>query len=97
MQTRSGGEIARAALREVFPTPSEDGLDEAARHLTRWGVEGHGSLPAGATAGLMYTDMAPAAQESPEHVLPGVRTAARGGEWSWRETSDLNRRPGGRA
>lgn len=38
MHTRSAVEIARAALREVFPTAPEDGLDGAARHFARWGV-----------------------------------------------------------
>lgn len=97
MHTRSTVEIARAALREVFPMAPEDGLDEAARHFARWGVEDHGSLPGGATAALMYTDLAQAAQENREHVPLGVRTAARSAERSWREPSDLNRHPGGSA
>lgn len=97
MHTRSTVEIARAALREVFPMAPEDGLDEAARHFTRWGVEGHGSLPGGVTVALMYTGLAQAAQENREHVPLGVRTAARGAERSWREPSDLNRHPGGSA
>lgn len=97
MHTRSTVEIARAALLEVFPTSPEDGLDEAARPFTRWGVEGHGSLPDGATVALMYTGLAPAAEENREHVPLGVRTAPRSAERSWREPSDLNRHPGGSA
>ncbi|MFB6427821.1 hypothetical protein ACFCXC_27735 [Streptomyces microflavus] len=41
MHTRSAVEISRAALREVFPMAPEDGLDRAARHVARWGVEDH--------------------------------------------------------
>lgn len=97
MHTRSAVEISRAALREVFPTAPEDGLDGAARHFARWGLEDHGSLPGGATAALMYTDLTQAAQENREHVPLGVRTAASSAERSWREPSDLNRHPGGSA
>ncbi|MFC9154636.1 hypothetical protein ACFTT0_06570 [Streptomyces bauhiniae] len=93
MQTRSTVEIARAALREIFPTASEDGLDEAARHLTRWGVEGHGNLLGGAAAALMYLDLVQAAQENGEYVPQEVRAAADGAERTWREPSGPDRRP----
>ncbi|MGW5332786.1 hypothetical protein [Streptomyces bauhiniae] len=93
MQTRSTVEIARAALREIFPAASEDGLDEAARHLTRWGVEGHGNLLGGAEAALMYLDLARAAQENAEFVPPGVRAAADGAERTWRAPRGPDRRP----
>jgi hypothetical protein len=84
MQTRSAVEIARAALREIFPTAPEDGLDEGARHLARWGVEGHGSQLDSSTAALMYIDLAWASQESqvPDNVSRAaeVRDATR----TWR-------------
>lgn len=87
MQTRSAVEIARAALREVFPTAPEDGLDEGARHLARWGVEGHGTQLDSSAAALMYIDLASASQERqvPESVTLAaeVRDPAR----TWRPPS----------
>jgi hypothetical protein len=91
MQTRSAVEIARAALREIFPTAPEDGLDEGARHLTRWGVEGHGTLLGSVGAALMYTDLVGASQENYEFVPDDVAAAAdvRGTARSWRAPSRL--------
>lgn len=90
MQTRSAVEIARAALREIFPNATEDDLDVGARHLTRWGVEGHGTGLGSATAALMYIDLAAAAHES--YVPDAVRAAAEDSEAAptWRRPS----RPG---
>ncbi|MGW2682188.1 hypothetical protein ACWC6I_03340 [Streptomyces sp. NPDC001414] len=84
MQTRSAVEIARAALREIFPTAPEDGLDEGARHLARWGVEGHGTGLDDSTAALMYIDLARASQEDelPNDVLMAAET--RRATRSWR-------------
>lgn len=84
MQTRSAMEIARAALREIFPTAPENGLDEGARLLTRWGVEGHGTQLGSSTAALMYTDLAAASHE--RHVPDDVYAAAevRGTARTWR-------------
>ncbi|MFE6197297.1 hypothetical protein [Streptomyces sp. NPDC057838] len=86
MQTRSAVEIARAALREIFPTAPEDGLDQGARHLTRWGVEGHGIRLGGSAAALMYLDLAAASQEGPDAVPEDVAAAAevRGVARTWR-------------
>lgn len=90
MQTRSAAEIARVALREIFSTAPEDGLDEGARHLTRWGVEGHGAQLGSSAAALMYMDLARASQERqvPDHVSAAaeVRGAAR----TWRAPSRLD-------
>ncbi|GGW51984.1 hypothetical protein GCM10010503_31170 [Streptomyces lucensis JCM 4490] len=89
MQTRSVVEIARAALREIFPTAPEDGLDEGARHLARWGVEGHGTGLGSSAAALMYMDLAGAAQE--RHVPDDVIAAGevRAGTRTWRAPSQL--------
>ncbi|MFB7260428.1 hypothetical protein [Streptomyces nojiriensis] len=87
MQTRSAVEIARAALREIFPTAPEDGLDEGARHLARWGVEGHGTQLGSSAAALMYMDLARVSQE---RQLPGDVTAAvemSAAERTWRAPS----------
>ncbi|MFJ1896813.1 MULTISPECIES: hypothetical protein [unclassified Streptomyces] len=87
MQTRSAVEIARAALREIFPTAPEDGLDEGARHLTRWGVEGHGSALGGSEAALMYMDLVGASDESDDLVPEDVAVAVRGAARTWRRPS----------
>ncbi|MFD4694576.1 hypothetical protein [Streptomyces sp. NPDC058463] len=92
MQTRSAVEIARAALRDIFPTASEDGLDEGARHLTRWGIEGHGTALGSAEAALMYMDLVHASQESydvPDDVAAAAET--RGTSRTWRAPSRLRR------
>ena len=87
MQTRSAVEIARAALSEIFPTAPEDGLDEGARHLARWGVEGHGTQLGSSTAALMYIDLVLASQE--RHVPDDVTAATevRGIARTWRAPS----------
>ena len=90
MHTRSAMEIARAALRDIFPTAPEDGLDEGARHLTRWGVEGHGMTLGSSEAALMYTDLVRASQESYEFVPVHILAAARGATRTWREPSGLD-------
>ncbi len=89
MQTRSAVEIARAALREIFPTAPEDGLDEGARHLTRWGVEGHGAALGSSEAALMYVDLIGASEESDDLVPEDVAVAAgvRGAARTWRRPS----------
>ncbi|WP_156727308.1 hypothetical protein [Streptomyces apocyni] len=89
MQTRSAMEIARAALREIFPTAPEDGLDEGARHLTRWGVEGHGTMLGSSEAALMYMDLVRVSQENYEFVPEDVAVAAevRGTARTWRAPS----------
>jgi hypothetical protein len=84
MQTRSAVEIARAALREIFPTAPEDGLDEGARHLARWGVEGHGSQLDSSTAALMYIDLAWASQESQVPDTVSLAAEVRGATRTWR-------------
>ncbi|MYW65351.1 hypothetical protein GTY65_14980 [Streptomyces sp. SID8379] len=93
MQTRSAVEIARAALRDLFPTAPEDGLDEGARHLTRWGIEGHGTNLGSAEAALMYLDLVQASQESYDFVPDDVARAAEMGEASrtWRAPSRTRR------
>ncbi|KOV90435.1 hypothetical protein [Streptomyces sp. NRRL B-3648] len=87
MQTRSVVEIARAALREIFPTAPEDGLDEGARHLARWGVEGHGTRLDDSAAALMYIDLAFASQERqvPDNVV--LAAEVRGNARTWRAPS----------
>jgi hypothetical protein len=86
-------EIARAALREIFPSAPEDGLDEGARHLARWGVEGHGTQLDSSTAALMYIDLAWSAQEEqvPDNVIEAaeVRETAR----TWRAPSRRRQGP----
>ncbi|WP_327739856.1 hypothetical protein OG749_44375 [Streptomyces nojiriensis] len=83
MQTRSAVEIARAALREIFPTAPEDGLDEGARHLARWGVEGHGTRLGSSAAALMYIDLARASQERqvPDSVALAAEVSAAARTW----------------
>lgn len=68
MQTRSAVEIARAALRQTFSTATEEGLDNAARQLVRWGLEGHGRRLGTDRAALMYVDLAEVADEDEEMI-----------------------------
>ncbi|MEU6528503.1 hypothetical protein ABZ869_04830 [Streptomyces sp. NPDC046928] len=87
MQTRSAVEIARAALSEIFPNATEDGLDAGARHLARWGVEGHGTELGSSAAALMYLDLARASgeQQVPDDVLAAAEV--RGTTRTWRAPS----------
>jgi hypothetical protein len=87
MQTRSAVEIARAALREIFPTAPEDGLDEGARHLARWGVEGHGTQLGSSAAALMYIDLAWASQERQVPDSVALAAEVRGTSRTWRTPS----------
>lgn len=92
MQARSVVEIARAALREIFPGATEDGLDAGARHLARWGVEGHGTHLHSSTAALMYIDLVAPSHEGyvpPDSLPADVRAAAgvRGTTRTWRAPS----------
>jgi hypothetical protein len=83
MQTRSAVEIARAALRETFPNAPEDGLDDGARHLARWGVEGHGTHLGSSAAALMYVDLAGVAQEgyAPDDVIAAAEAGGAARTW----------------
>lgn len=73
MQTRSAVEIARAALRQTFSTTAtEEGLDNAARQLVRWGLEGHGRRLGTDRAARMYVDLAEVADENEEMIPPRV-------------------------
>ena len=92
MQTRSAVEIARAALREIFPDATEDGLDAGARHLARWGVEGHGTHLGSSAAAFMYTDLALVSHEGviPPESLPAdvqEQTEGRRPTRTWRAPS----------
>jgi hypothetical protein len=83
MQTRSAVEIARAALRQTFSTATEEGLDNAARQLVRWGLEGHGEGLGTDSAALMYVDLAEVADEERSMIPPRVYAAL--------ESSDVRR------
>lgn len=76
MQTRSAVEIARAALRHTFTTATEEGLDNAARQLVRWGLEGHGRHLGTDLAALMYVDLAEVADEHREMIPEQVYATA---------------------
>lgn len=94
MQTRSAVEIARAALRETFSTATEEGLDNAARQLVRWGLEGHGRHLGTDSAALMYLDLAQVADENEEMIPPRVYEAAESADVhrTWRRPSADPRR-----
>ncbi|WP_263168924.1 hypothetical protein [Streptomyces sp. SCSIO ZS0520] len=95
MQTRSAVEIARSALAKASPGASDAALDEAARLLVRWGLEGHGASLDLPRALLMVTDleevMAARIEVAPEHA--GLRREVRGLRRPWRRPSSAA--PGG--
>ncbi|NKI43240.1 hypothetical protein [Streptomyces physcomitrii] len=97
MQTRSAVEIARSALAKASPGASDAALDEAARLLVRWGLEGHGASLDLPRALLMVTDlegvMGAAVEVAPEHA--GLRREVGGLRRPWRRPSSTP--PGGRS
>ncbi|MEU4213120.1 hypothetical protein AB0F13_24545 [Streptomyces sp. NPDC026206] len=57
MRPRSAVELVRFMLKDCFPDATEQGLDDAARYLVRWGSDGVGDHLGPESTWMMIADL----------------------------------------
>lgn len=69
MRPRSAVEMARTMLGDVFVRADDQGLDEAARYLVRWGSEGVGDRLDEQSTLMLLFDLMGVVRDEPDGVV----------------------------